>query len=292
MSKPEKSTFIPGDEWLYFKIYGGVGVADHFLCNEVRPLSEGLVNEKLIDKFFFLRYSDPNPHLRVRFHLTDPANSTQIVLNRLNAALKPYLENGLIWRMQADTYERETWRYGRTTISSVEELFSADSTFVMQLLSLEPETGSDTFRWKAGMLAMDSFINDFGFTVAGKASYYEYGKCFFENEFPLTKRFRMQLDQRYRELHETIGSLLNGADETAVKIRPALHWKSGKIMPVITLLQQKAQQDVLENSLNEMIFDCLHLSINRLFRSKQRRYEMVLYYFLWKHYTSELAKQG
>jgi len=63
-------------------------------------------------------------------------------------------------------------------------------------------------------------------------------------------------------------------------------------MPVITLLQQKAQQDVLENSLNEMIFDCLHLSINRLFRSKQRRYEMVLYYFLWKHYTSELAKQG
>jgi len=66
--------FIPGTEWLYLKIYTGVKTSDVLLEEAILPLVTCFLNNNLINKWFFIRYNDPKPHLRIRFELSDVNN--------------------------------------------------------------------------------------------------------------------------------------------------------------------------------------------------------------------------
>lgn len=52
--------FIPGSQWLYFKIYTGVKTADEVLAHTIRPFLRELYAERWIDGSFFIRYNDPD----------------------------------------------------------------------------------------------------------------------------------------------------------------------------------------------------------------------------------------
>jgi len=58
-----KRTFIPGDEWLYIKLYTGYKTADTILTEILPEIISKLKDEQLIDKWFFIRYYDPHYHL-------------------------------------------------------------------------------------------------------------------------------------------------------------------------------------------------------------------------------------
>ena len=45
------------------------------------------------------------------------------------------------------------------------------------------------------------------------------------------------------------------------------------------------------NELNNLMSSYIHMTMNRLFKSKQRIHEMVVYDILFRYYKSELAKQ-
>ncbi len=60
---PKKRSFIPGSEWIYYKIYCGVKTADKILTETIKPLVEQLKMLNLIEKWFFIRYSDPDTHI-------------------------------------------------------------------------------------------------------------------------------------------------------------------------------------------------------------------------------------
>ena len=66
-----QKNFILGDEWLYYKIYTGAKTADNILIDVIKPIAQTLFDEQVIDKWFFIRYSDPDFHIRVRFHCVD-----------------------------------------------------------------------------------------------------------------------------------------------------------------------------------------------------------------------------
>ena len=73
----------------------------------------GLRASRLIDRWFFVRYADPAAHLRVRFHgSARPLLSA--VLPALHEALAPALNDGLLYRVSIDTYEREGSPYYST----------------------------------------------------------------------------------------------------------------------------------------------------------------------------------
>ena len=42
--------------------------AEKILVDVIKPFTEELLSEKLIDKFFFLRFHDTGHHIRIRFH--------------------------------------------------------------------------------------------------------------------------------------------------------------------------------------------------------------------------------
>jgi len=133
MTNTIKHNFYPGDEWLYYKIYCGENTTDKILIETIQPLVSFLFKNKFIEKWFFIRYSDPEPHLRIRFLVTDPLHLS-IVIRQMNMRLKRYTESKEIWNLQIDTYQREVKRYGTNTIEVAESFFYKDSEFILHLL--------------------------------------------------------------------------------------------------------------------------------------------------------------
>jgi len=74
----ERKTFIPGSEWVYFKLYTGTKTADMILKNEIYEYVNGLLKNDSINQWFFIRYSDPDFHLRLRLHLKKARDFTCI----------------------------------------------------------------------------------------------------------------------------------------------------------------------------------------------------------------------
>jgi hypothetical protein len=60
--------FPPGSEWLYAKLYTGAATADQVLRQVVRPVTEAALRCGAADGWFFIRYGDPDWHLRLRLH--------------------------------------------------------------------------------------------------------------------------------------------------------------------------------------------------------------------------------
>ncbi len=59
---------LPGSDWLYLKVFVPPPFQDDLIAGPVRGFAEFAVNAQLADGWHFLRYRDPDPHLRIRFH--------------------------------------------------------------------------------------------------------------------------------------------------------------------------------------------------------------------------------
>ncbi|MFD0489780.1 thiopeptide-type bacteriocin biosynthesis protein [Saccharopolyspora erythraea] len=90
-----------------------------------------------VDRWFFLRYRDPHPHLRLRLH--GPARELQDeVLARLRAWTERVRGLGLVQRLALDTYRPEWERYGGPPAMAADErVFHADSLAVLTQLKLQ-----------------------------------------------------------------------------------------------------------------------------------------------------------
>src|SRR5205085_2084502 len=72
-----RRTFTPGSSWLYMKAYSHPALADRLLVDTLAPRLRRWA--KAVDgEWFFLRYSDPEFHLRLR--LSGPAEALSRLL--------------------------------------------------------------------------------------------------------------------------------------------------------------------------------------------------------------------
>ena len=74
-----KRKFVPGEEWVFLKIYGGPKLLERLLVDEIFPLLEDMVSEKYIHQYFFIRYADPDYHLRLRIYNPDPMTNFRVM---------------------------------------------------------------------------------------------------------------------------------------------------------------------------------------------------------------------
>ena len=126
--------FFPGDEWLSIKLYGNSKRIEELIGFYLMPFYRQLLSEKEIANFFFLRYADPERHLRLRIHATKDTIQ-QKILPKLNIWLKKLSHDGLLNKAVIDTYSREIERYGGIElIELAEEVFYYDSMFVCRMI--------------------------------------------------------------------------------------------------------------------------------------------------------------
>jgi lantibiotic biosynthesis protein len=281
--------FLPGNEWLYFKIYCGVKTADYILTEKLLPLANDLLDKGYIRRWFFIRYHDTDNHLRFRVQLKNN-NESDIVLKSINNQLSPLFENSLIAKIQMEVYQRETFRYELDKIDTTEDLFFADSDFCANTINmLDPEDGS-TVRWQIALRATVQYLDDFELTLEEKESYCEKVAANFFNENNGNPDFKKQLNDKYRKLRNSVEELMETENDSEREILPLLELldqRSERNKPIIRQLQLDKKSDKFHN----LLFSYIHMMHNRLFISNQRKAEFIVYDLLARHYKSILARK-
>ncbi|WP_430905411.1 thiopeptide-type bacteriocin biosynthesis protein [Maribacter sp. 2-571] len=284
---------MPGDEWLYYKIYTGRNTADSILVEVIKPLSERLVEEKIIIKWFFIRYGDPEFHLRVRFHMSGP-NSVGTVIENLFVLLKKYREDYFIWKIQIDTYEREVERYGPTLMNQSEEIFYADSLMIINFIASINEYDNFNLRWLFGLRAIDSFLTSFQFQYEDRLRFLGMLRNDFWQEFGITGTYKRQIDKKYRNLRREIEDFMAFTVIDRKDLAPILNlldMKSKSVKKIIAPTLEPGSQNEFTTNFSQKLGGHIHMSMNRLFKSKNRLHEMMCYDFLYRYYKSLLARQ-
>lgn len=265
-------SFSVGSEWLYFKIYCGEKTADDLLANEIKTFVDELLETQTIEQFFFIRYQDPEPHIRLRFMGNPTTFFYAKVIEKLNLLLQPFQENGLVHKIQIDTYNREIERYGETTMLPSEELFFADSMAVLNFLQNATE---DYERLWFGLRRINTYLNIFGLNIEQKKDFAEKMQKSFLQEFGGESELRKKLNDKFREVSIDLQTIFEETESFKI------YHLTTQINTLITDNQQ----------FYDLLSSYIHMFINRLFISNNRTYELLLYHFLTKLYIRELNFQ-
>ncbi|WP_136468901.1 thiopeptide-type bacteriocin biosynthesis protein [Flagellimonas onchidii] len=285
--KTPLTDFIIGSEWIYYKIYTGPKSADNILINTIYPLIESLYKRKVILKWFFIRYSDPDYHIRIRFLLNslDDFNS---VIKEVHDSVKELYLNGIVDNIILDTYKPEYKRYGGITMKYVESVFGAESNMILAYLSYEKKETLKNYesRWLFGIKAIDHHLDLFGYSNQDKTNLLYFLKESYKNEFKGSIfNIGKQLGTKSRIHKEKVQQVINSsfaANFLEIKKKQAQK-------PISDIVHLKNRND-LEMSLNELNLSLLHMLINRLFKSRNRLYELVLYDLLYSYYFAMTKK--
>lgn len=277
-------TFTPGDEWLYLKIYCGTTTADRILRLVFRDLVDASCKTRSIDSWFFIRYADPQSHIRLRLQI-GPGSQAQDILKTVNEHLLPLVETGAVWKIQLDTYEREIERYGGTRcMESCERIFSADSDAVVNLLRCIGSHPDET-RTAVAYMGVDKILDDFQISNPNKALLLRELARDFSKEFNLTLEQEVNLGKKYRIEKEDITAALCGSDE-GEGYRP----ECIRIFAFRSLVIRRESEFIKKVSsaegASQICCSIIHMFINRLIRSNHRAHELVIYDLMRRHYES------
>ncbi|OGX90169.1 lantibiotic dehydratase [Hymenobacter coccineus] len=293
---PQRS-FTLGSEWTYLKIYCGAKWADKILTEYVWPCLQRLKAAGHLKQWFFVRYADPDNHLRLRLrHGTAPYHWAAIV-DTLHHALDEVQQSRVVSALQYDTYHRELERYGAATMEFSETIFYHDSQAVVRFLDLIGGDEGERYRWLFALRGVDQLLTAFGLTLPDKLALAQRTYQDFFQEFnggaPLTR----QLNDKYREVSRTLTSFLDPAHDT-----PYLQ-EAAAVFATRQAAMRAACQALRTNwpdpsptapnvdeQLSLLLPSYLHMFLNRIFRANQRLHELVIYHYLVKHYTSVTAR--
>ena len=285
-------TFILGSNWLYFKIYTGYKTADFILTDIIYSIVENLKRQNLVSHWFFIRYSDPDFHIRVRFYIPDTQNISKI-LSDLNNSFNPLLEDNLIWNVQFDSYKRELERYGENTMELSEQIFYRDSEFVINLIKLSKVNNLDSKLWLYLLKSIDVFLSDFEYDIDSKLLFMKELQENYYREFSVNEHNDWQFGQNYRTFRKEIEQILdvnnnNNEDNPIFKL---ISLKSEQTKESINDLLTQQKSNSLEVEIKDLLMSYIHMSVNRVFRSQQRKYELIIYDFLQRYYNSLLKRK-
>lgn len=269
--------FSHGSEWMYLKIYCGVKTSDTILQEAITPLVAKLKKQNLIQKWFFIRYNDPKPHLRLRLQLVDIENYTT-VLNQINSKLKESTDSGEISNIIMDAYTRELERYGKDTIEFAEELFFKNSELVLNFLDYEDED-----KIIVSLFYIEQTLSGLKLSNEERLEMIADSNRAFKKEFNADKNLNNQLKKKFLEFkpkYEEFISLYEFAG-----IRNLILDNTSEIK----LFSEKIiKYDML--FFNSFVTSIFHMHINRLFISNQRLFEMVIYDYLFRSNKMKMAE--
>lgn len=130
---------LPGSsQWLYLKVYGHPARQDEILAR----VDDLLAAWDDPPPWWYVRYRDPDPHLRLRLLLPD-AVAYGSAANRAGTWAATLRDAGLAGHIVFDTYYPETGRYGSgAAMTAAESVFAADSAAALAQLACPADRGA------------------------------------------------------------------------------------------------------------------------------------------------------
>jgi thiopeptide-type bacteriocin biosynthesis protein len=260
-----RRVFEPGSEWVYFKIFCGAKASDKILLKVIKPVIDFLLQEKIIDQAFFVRYTDPHYHIRFRLHLVDNGRGEQYsnATKYIYDILHPYLDDKLVWKVQQDTYQREIERYGEDYMLLSEDVFFYDSLSFLNCME-EEDFEDDKVRFLTSIKNMDNWLSLYEMPLQERITFCTGMSDAFASEFG--RDVKRQLNTKYQEWRKPVADFLSGARFNDVFAERTLRLKS-MVLP------------------SDNISSYIHMSMNRWFTTEQRLMEYMAYSFCGKYYN-------
>jgi thiopeptide-type bacteriocin biosynthesis protein len=289
-------TFPPGTEWLYVKVYGGRATLDRLLLERISCMVAEMKERGLVC-WFYVRYSDPESHLRLRFqaqHGVAPYEIAAVFAKHMN----PMLTAGKIWRLEQDTYEREVERYGgQHGIIEAERLFCIDSEASLHLLQLAFDHAHED-RLAIAVASVYQFLGDLhvdtrdGRDVMASAREFFLQKC---DAAPA--QVKQRLANHFRRNSPAFYALFypyrHGAGPTSLdrnQLREVLTRRSQALACSIEALLNLRDRDLLTDTFQNLVLSFLHMHINRLLQPPSGETELLVYDALWRIYNGMLSR--
>lgn len=275
---PEE-VFPPGSEWLTAKLYSGPASADTVLREAVAPFVASLGDA--VDGWFFIRYSDPDTHLRVRF-TGEPQRLYGQVLPAFRAALAPLMEQGVVRRVVLDTYRREVARYGGPEgVRAAERVFGADSDFVLAVLGVAGGDEGLDVRWRLAVAGTDRLLADAGVPLdERRAAVKTWRDGYVREQGDTGDSAKRRSGRLFRDERAALAALLDG-EATSPALRVGLAALDRRSEVAAPFLRQ-----VPPGTLGSHV----HMHVNRMLRAAQRTQELVVLDLLDRLYAARMAR--
>lgn len=283
---------VPGSDWLYAKLYTGTGGVDTLLREVIAPL----VREAPalgITRWFFVRYGDPDWHLRVRFQGA-PDELLARALPGLHARCEPLLARGTLWRVQLDTYQREIERYGGPEgLLVAERFFHLDSQAALGVIEALLGAAGNDARWRLALLGMDQILGSFGFELDARRRFATEARASLLREFQANAHLRHRLGERFRAERRALDLLFDTGwtdDSSVGDAVCGLRQHSTGLRAAAADLHALSAQGALAVPLESLVRSYLHMHVNRMVRAANTSHELILYDFLVRLYESRKAR--
>lgn len=285
---PSARGFSPGTEWLYLKLFTGLPVADRVLV-ALAPLVRGWLAEEPRRRWHFVRYSDPECHLRLRFKGERAA--LLALLAALQRAVEPLVRAKAVWRTQLDTFEPEVERYGGARgLAVAEEIFHHDSNAVLAVIEELEASDLGTERWKLGALGALELYRALGFDDDAVRSRVQATRDSFAKEFGAGTQVFQELGKRYRAERETLTALLErggeGQPEPLQRAVIALQRRSVALRPA----REELASGSFDVPITDLAWSYAHMFANRLFSHSARAHELAIHELLRRYLAAERAR--
>jgi thiopeptide-type bacteriocin biosynthesis protein len=275
------------------KCYAGTSGVDRVLADAVAPLLEPW-RGGVVDRWFFVRYGDPAWHVRLRFHAAERSALCGEVLPALHDRLAPLLAEGLVARVQLDTYERETERYGGpSAIAIVEEIFTHDSDAALAIVEMLEGDDAPEARWKLTLRGMHELLVDLGFDLPQRLALVTEARASFGAEQRIDTKVERRLGDRFRAEREAIAELLDAAPDSEHPLAAGIDVfarRSAKVVSAAARLRALEAAGLVTGTLEDIASSLLHMHANRLLLSRHRQQELALHDLLARHYRSQIAR--
>ena len=290
-----KRKFSPAEEWIYYKIYAEPTVINQVLIDALQGLCQTLAEEKKIQLWFFIRYEDPDYHLRIRFKLMAPEYASDVI-TRLNDCMEPWVSKNLVWNTGIHMYNRELERYGDKTIDLSEYLFYVNSNLVLNLNRIFSSNAHlEKYKRTVAIYLVDIILNAFTEDLNAKYAYTSVVRKSFSKEFGIPETNLKSANAHYREdrlMIEQIFGLKPIEDDVLKFLKTELESVSRMYKENIDRIIEIEYQGKDFTSMYTLASSHIHMFVNRFYTHNQRFFEYLAYGVLEMFYKSLTKRQN
>lgn len=283
---------LPGGEWLFAKLYCAEDVQDDVIADQIEQVVSSLVRDEAIQRWFFIRYGDPEPHLRLRFG-GERQLLLEHVLPRVSELAQQLIDSKVAYRLVIDSYDREVERYGGAQAMPVaEEMFYTDSVFTTKLLDVR-RRGLDLSKLEIAILSVDELVSSLGLDSKERSTFYtgiegRYG----ELKQTQKERLRKEFFQNRKRTLKVLGDRewICKQREGQV-ISDSLNERSRRMSLLGRQLRDMEERKTLTVSHSSIVHSLVHMHLNRL-NGVDSRLEYDCIYYLNEDFSKHRTSSG
>ncbi|MGG4220333.1 lantibiotic dehydratase [Paenibacillus jamilae] len=259
--------FLPGGEWLYLKLYGVKERETDLIALSLDQLRNNPGIENWSQKSYFLRYVDPEHHIRLRFQ-GEPGQLWNAGLAQLNEWAGELREEGLITHMVLDTYLPELERYGGQTLMDLaEQVFDVDSRWVIAYMAGIRSKAFNLDIEIAAVINILHYLSSFGLTMQEQVDWLEERI----DSKPYMKAFR-DVKKALITAVESDDEWIRQADTaTQVALLALVEKRQAMIQQYAQAITLAENNHELTNHANDILGSIIHMHLNRLLGVNRER---------------------